>query len=120
MEWWRIALPVNNGGRIPNPDLKYGPNTLRIYTKAAGESRNFPGRGIGAVIFPSIWCQVLQGQATNDGFIDIDGRSLSHKMSVWELVGPLLAISSVPNKVRNRTILALVDNLGSVYWWNKG
>ena len=101
-------------GKIPNPDLKCGPNKLKIYTDAAGGSRDFPGRGIGAVIFPSIWCQVLHRRATNKGFIDIDGRSLSHKMSVWELVGPLLAISSVPNKVRNRTVLAFVDNIGSV------
>ena len=76
LQWWLIALLVNNGGKIPNPDLKYRPNTLKIYTDAAGGSRVFPGRGIGAVIFPSIWCQVLHRRATNKGFIDIDGRSL--------------------------------------------
>ena len=77
-----IALPVNNGGKIPNPDLKYRPDTLKIYTDAAGGSKDFPGRGIGAVIFLNVWCQVLHGEATNEGFMDIDGRSLSHKMSV--------------------------------------
>ena len=106
-----IALQVNNGGKIPNPDSKYRPDTVKIYTDTAGGSREFPGREIGAVIFPNVWCQVLHRRATSVGLSDIDGWSLSHKMSVWELVGPLLAISSVPNKVRNKTILAL----GSVY-----
>ena len=93
---------------------------MKIFTDIAGDSKDFPDRGIGAVIFPHVWCQILHGRATNKGLLDRDGRSLSHKISVWELVGPLLAFSSVPNKVRNKTALVLVDNMGSVYWWSKG
>ena len=55
LKLWRVALPVNNRGKISNPDIKYRPNTVRIYTFSAGGSLEYTGRGIGAVIFPNIW-----------------------------------------------------------------
>ena len=35
-------------------------------------------------------------------------------------MGPLLAITSAPNKVRNKQVTAYVDNMGAVRWWSKG
>ena len=64
-----------------------------------GGQGNFLVGEYGVVVFPHVWCQVLHGKATNEGFLDGDGRSLTHKMSVWELVGTLLAITCVPNIV---------------------
>ena len=53
LEWWKIALPVSNRDKIPNPDFKYEPRSVKIYTDAAGRSMEYSGRGIGAVFFPN-------------------------------------------------------------------
>ena len=106
-------MPIKLGGRIPNPDLGYNPRAVKIYTDAAG-------RGIGSVIFPDTWSQIKHGTATNSGKPAADGKSLACKLSVWELTGPLLAITSAPEKVRNKNAVAYIDNIGSVLWWQKG
>ena len=111
-----MALSINNRERIPNHDIRYGPWAVKIYTDAAGRSKEYSCRRIGAVFSPHIWCQILHGTKTNEGILAGDGKSLAHKMSVWELVGPLLAITCALDKVHNKTALALVDNMGSVIW----
>ena len=60
------------------------------------------------------------GPNTNAGVLAGDGKSLACKLSVWELVGSLLAISCAPDRVRNKEAVAYVDNMGSVIWWGKG
>ena len=90
------------GGRIPLTDVDPRPNAIKIFTDAAGGSDDVQGNGIGSCIFPEIWSQITHGQKTNFGHLAIDGKSLAHKLSVWELVGPLLAISSAPGRVRNK------------------
>ena len=72
------------------------------------------------VIYPETWSQVLHGPATNAGVLCEDRKSLSCKLSVWELVGALLALSSAPDRVRNKQAVTFIDNIGSVVWWNKG
>ena len=54
LERWKIALPINNGGKIPNPDIKYGPRAVRIYTDAAGGSMEYSGRRVGALVYITI------------------------------------------------------------------
>ena len=120
LRWWLIALPILIGGKIPKTDLNPRPDAIKIYTDAAGGSSESEGRGIGSCIFPEIWAQQKHGQKTNEGVLASDGKSLAHKLSVWELVGPLLAITSAPNRVRNKQAVAYVDNIGSVHWWAKG
>ena len=41
-------------------------------------------------------------------------------MSAWELLGPLLVVCTAPEKVRNKQVVAMVDNEGSVRMYNKG
>ena len=72
------------------------------------------------MIFPDTWSQILHGSKTNSGAVAEDGKKLSCKLSVWELAGPLLAISCTPDKVINKQAVAYVDNMGSVLWWSKG
>ena len=120
LHWWLTTLPIFLGGRIPLTDLNPSPGAIRIFTDAAGGSMMDSGRGIGACIFPSTWTQLKHGRGTNEGLLAGDGKSLAHKLSVWELVGPLLAISSAPNLVRNRQAVCFIDNIGSVMWWSKG
>ena len=97
-------------------DLNPNPNAIKIYTDAAGGSTYTKGNGIGSCIFPGIWARLTHGNKTNSGVLAGDGKSLAHKLSVWELVGPLLAITSAPDHVRNKQISAYVDNMGSVRW----
>ena len=120
LDWWRIALPVGNGGRIPNTDMRHRPGAVRLFTDAAGGSLEFSGRGVGMAIFPNTWAQVLHRHPTNSGLLGSDGKSLACKLSVWELVGPLLAMASALEKFRNKQVVAYVDNVGSVIWWEKG
>ena len=52
-----------------------------------------------------------------------DVKSLCGKLidiRCHNLAGPLLAITSAPNHVRNKQVVAFIDNIGSVHWWAKG
>ena len=102
LDWWKVTLIVENGGKIPNPDGRYKLTALKMYTDAAGGSMDWPQRDVGMVIFPNIWSQLLHGPNTNTGSLSADGKSLACKLSFWELVGPLLAITCAPEKVRNK------------------
>ena len=46
LEWWEVALQINNGSKIPDPDTIYRPKAVRIFIDAAGGSLDFTGRGI--------------------------------------------------------------------------
>ena len=108
------------GETIPVIDLNPKPNAVKIFTDAAGGSIITNDNGIGSCIFPGVWARLTHGSKTNNGVKAADGKSLAHKLSVWELVGPLLAISSAPDHVRNKQVSAYVDNMGAVRWWYKG
>ena len=118
--WWFRTLPIVIGGTIPVIDLNPKPNAVKIFTDAAGGSTTTNDNGIGSCIFPGVWARLTHGSKTNNGLNAADGKSLAHKLSVWELVGPLLAISSAPDHVRNKQVSAFVDNMGAVRWWHKG
>ena len=120
LNWWLKTLPIVIGGTIPMLDLNPNPKAIKIYTDAAGGSTLTKDNGIGSCIFPEVWARLTHGHKTNSGILAADGKSLAHKLSVWELVGPLLAITSAPNKVRNKQVTAYVDNMGAVRWWSKG
>ena len=120
LNWWLTTLPIVVGGRIPMLDLNPNPNSVKIYTDAAGGSTVTKENGIGSCIFPEIWARLIHGSKTNNGFLAADSKSLAHKLSVWELVGPLLAITSALDRVRNKQVTAFVDKMGSVHWWYKG
>ena len=63
-------------------DLNPNPNSIKIYTDAAGGSTVTKENGIGSCIFPGIWARLTHGSKTNNGFLAADGKSLAHKLSV--------------------------------------
>ena len=121
LSWWKLVLPLfNRKTKLQDPDRRPEPRALRAYTDAAGGSLHGQGRGVGMVIFPNIWAQLTYGNLINGGHLAYDGKLLSCKMSVWELVGPLLVLVCAPDTVRNRQVVTYVDNAGSVQMYSKG
>ena len=56
----------------------------------------------------------------NKGWVAYDGKSLAHKMSAWELLGPLLTLVCGGNRLTGKQVEVFVDNAGSVTMWRKG
>ena len=71
-------------------------------------------------LFPNMWTYVLWGRRINEGWAAYDGKNLSHKMSSWELLGPLLTLVCGGNRLTGKQVEVFVDNSGSVRVWNKG
>ena len=78
------------------------------------------GRGVGVVVMPGTWAYLPYRTRINDGCLAYDGKSLANKLSVWELVGPLMALVCAPDKLRGKQAIAYVDNAGSVCMYGKG
>ena len=113
--WWKISLPLyNNKTKLQDPDRKPEPHALKAYTDASGGSNDKSNRGVGMVIFPNIWAHLAYGEKINCGHLAYDGKLLACKMSVWELVGPLLVVTCAPDSVRNKQVITYVNNEGSV------
>ena len=72
------------------------------------------------VIFPSMWTYIPWSRRINEGWTAYDGKNLSHKLSAWELVGPLLTLTSGGNQLTGKQVEVFVDNAGSVIMWRKG
>ena len=71
-------------------------------------------------IFPNIWTYVPWGKRINEGWTAYDGKNLSHKLSAWELLGPLLTLVAGGIKLTGKQEEVFVDNAGSVVMWRKG
>ena len=118
-----LVLPVfSHRTQLEDPDRKADLHTaLHCYSDAAGGSRESLGRGVGVVMVPlGIWSLVTWGRRINEGWAAYDGKSLAHKLSAWELAGPLLGLVISGNKVTGKQVVAWVDNDGSVAMYRKG
>jgi hypothetical protein len=121
LSWWKLVLPLcNKRTKLQDPDRRFLPSAIQIYSDAAGGSIDSLGNGVGMAIFPNTYAYLPHRTKINAGFPAYDGKSLANKLSVWEAVGPLLALVTVPDMLRNKQAVALVDNAGSVIWFNKG
>ena len=99
--WWSLELRVcHKRLPIPNPEQKLPAWALDAYPDAAGGSST-PGRGSG-VVLGKWWSQVLWGDRINFGGKDGKGKALGSKLSVLELVGPLMLLSGAPDMVRGK------------------
>ena len=118
--FWRVMLPFC-GKRIilPNPDFHLPPSAIHAYTDAAGGSTTTIGMGCGAVM-GSWWAYLPWGTVINGGSKYRDGKMFKHKMSAWELVGPLVVVSAGADLLRNKSVVIPVDNIGSVAVFKKG
>ena len=66
------------------------------------------------------WAFLPHGVKTNMGAKAYDGLKLSKKLSLWEGMGPLLAVVTAPEKFRGKQAVCYIDNDGSVSWFQKG
>ena len=120
--YWRILLPACSG-RVPIPDLNAGvpPWSIDFYSDAAGGTLDpaKKGHGLGA-LGPSWWAYMAWPHAVNCRKRSIDGVWLGNKMSLLELLGPLLIVSAGYKACGGRDIRIWVDNIGSVVIFGKG
>ena len=118
--FWLTLIQVSSGeSTIPDPDFKFPPWTLEVYTDAAGGSLESVGRGSG-VVCGSWWAVLPWSPKINMGVKAADGKKLGRKLSALELVGPLIAVSAGHAWCRGRPVRIWVDNSGSVNIWKKG
>ena len=105
---------------LQDPDRRPDTWAIRSYTDAAGGSKESIGRGVGMTIFPNTWTFVPWGKCINEGWTAYDKKNLAHKLSAWELLGPLLTIVCGGNRLTGKQVEVFVDNQGSVTMWAKG
>ena len=119
--YFALVLPVYAHRTVlQDPDRRPMAGVVSSHTDAAGGSMESVGRGVGMTVFPRVWTYVPWGRRINQGWRSYDGKSLAHKMSAWELVGPLLTVSCTGNMFSGRQVEVFVDNDGSVMMYNKG
>jgi hypothetical protein len=119
--WWKTCLPaLSYRSELFDPDRRPNPSAMKAHTDAAGGTMKSFGRGVGMAIFPNTWTFVQWGKKINEGAKSDNNKKLDSLMSAWELLGPLLVVCTAPDKVRNKQIVAMVDNEGSVRMYNKG
>ena len=119
--YFSLVLPTySRRTRLQDPDRMPDTWAVKSYTDAAGGTTGNKGRGVGMTIFPHIWSYVPWGKRINEGWSAYDGKNLSHKMSSWELLGPLLTLVCGGNRLSGKQVKVFVDNVGSVTMWAKG
>ena len=90
--YFSLVLPVyGRRTELQDPDRRPMAGAEQAYTDAAGGSRTSVGRGVGMLVSGGKWSFIPWGRRINEGWRAYDGKSLAHKMSAWELVGPLVA-----------------------------
>ena len=119
--YFALVLPTySSRAKLQDPDRKPDTWAVKSYTDAAGGTTESRGRGVGMTIYPNIWTYVPWGRRINEGWKAYDGKNLSHKMSAWELLGPLLTLVCGGNMLSGKQVEVFVDNVGSVTMWTKG
>jgi len=119
MNCWSLLLRATNGYcAIPRVPENFPPWTWEFYTDAAGGCAT-GGRGAGGVA-TGFWFFLPWSRAVNCGARAADGKLLARKLSVLELVGPLVCVSAAFERIRGYPARAWVDNAGSVRIWQKG
>ena len=120
LHFWRVILPACSGKMaIPDPFAGIPPWSVGFYTDASGGSLNSRGHGLGAV-GPNWWSYMAWPASVNRGKRDAEGRTLTKKLSWFEILGPLLVLAAAPELCAGREIRVWVDNKGAVDIYEKG
>lgn len=121
ISWWHTFLPVCcRRTSLPDPEYTLPITAMWGYTDAAGGSLEYLGNGVGAFLPPHTWSYLPFGFRINGPGVDETGKKLSRKMSAWELLGPLLMLCSMPDRLFGKQLIVWVDNSGSVRIYQKG
>ena len=105
-------MDQSNRTGLTDPDRKLNHTALVVDTDAAGGSTRSFGKGM--IIYKSTWTIVQWGRKINKGALGEGNKNLESRMSAWELLGPLLVVCTAPDKVKNKQVVVMVDNEGSV------
>ncbi len=105
LRFWHIFLQVCSG-RVDIPRLPC------CTCEAAG-------RGTGGVL-EDWWYYIPWARRINAGGWKVDGKKIGRKLSVLELVGPLVVVAVGHAMCRGRTLQVWVDNAGSVDVYRRG
>ena len=111
------------GAPIPSPRNCIPGNAMLIHTDAAGPTTDSVGRGCGLVLQDGRWgFQPWPAwMALPKEFSPTVGSVVfEHKLSWLEAVGPLWALVELGNEATGQTLVALVDNIGTVSSFSKG
>ena len=126
LTYWRVLLPTCSGRTpIPNVLVEVVPWVMEFYTDAAGGSMTKKGRGLGAW-GPSWWAYMAWPRSVNlvrkrkIGEEDHGRVNLGNKLSVLEMLGPLLVVSAGYKICGGKDIRVWVDNSGTVQIFNHG
>ena len=118
--FWRLRLGFcSRRTLLPDPSYRLPPWTLTVDTDAAGGSTKNWGYGSGAVL-GDWWAYLPWGEVINSDQLYCDGKRMSCKMLAWELVGPLMVLTAGMELVKNKGLIVMVDNSGSVAIYKKG
>jgi hypothetical protein len=112
LQFWTVLLRATSGNTaIPYPFDKPPAWAINAYTDAAGGSATNPASGSGGVMddwwFWYPWAKRLQ-----HGILKHEGKKISRKLSVLELIGPLIIVSANFHQCRYRPVTVWVDNFG--------
>ena len=122
-DWWTTAVKAAVIG-LPIPALSNGiPGNARVvYTDAAGPTMDSVGRGCGLVLPDGRWgFQPWPAwMARRIEVSPVKNVSFNHKLWWMEAVGPLWALVTLGNEMTGLTMLAMVDNIGTVNSFTKG
>lgn len=121
LQFWSLLLPTCSG-RTPIPDLDKGPPAWAVdfYTDAAGGCLRTSGHGLGGV-GPGWWTYIPWPRYINDvQNVDAKGRKFAQKLSLLELLGPLMVIAAGAAACRGQDVRVWVDNMGAVVIYKKG
>ena len=104
--YFSLVLPVyGRRTELQDPDKRPMAGAEKAYTDAAGGSRASVGRGVGMLVAGTEWTYIPWGRRINEGWRAYDGKSLAHKMSAWELVGPLMVVCCTGNRWKFSTMV---------------
>ena len=119
--YWRKMLPFCQERTIIRDDRVSLPDSaLQADTDASGASLLYPARGMGAILEEHMWVYTPHGESIARGALDQDEKLLHRKMTLWELVAPLMLIVSARKRIANRQLVIHVDNSGAVYSFRDG
>ena len=121
LHFWSLLLPTCSG-RTSIPDLDKGPPAWAIdyYTDAAGGCMRTGGHGLGGV-GPGWWAYTPWSRYINNvQNVDAKGKKFSQKLSLLELLGPLLVVAAGAAACRGQDVRVWVDNIGAVIIYRKG
>ena len=120
LAFWRVILVACSGKlSIPDNVSRFPAWAVEAYTDAAGGTLENLGRGTGGVCMDQ-WFYYPWSKAINSGTAKLQDSKISRKLSALELVGPLILVSAMADKLTHLPVRIWVDNAGSVHIWKKG